>query len=642
MAFGKLLFIYRNIAYKKDDEKGNITKITEKAKKTKKDENTKNKALSQDILINKLYKKGICLTKSSLSKYERDVLKNQKELWGNSKEDTTISNAVEQMFWDEYEKSYMDNQTAFVKALNDAVIKGANTRAQGDEMIFSETTKNFLLQIINQNEFNSIIERLIYHAKQKDFSIYETDEEYIASLNHQIGEPQTKKIKFLPGNTYTLPEFNYLDFIGRKKEIADLNVMVDSISGQILPKAPIIIYGEEGIGKTALAIHFARQYTDRKNSKAYYLSFERSMYETILETFAPLHSSTRESYLRWSANKPADWKLFSDVIHVLSSATNFQDILIIDNIDYRPKQPSSLCLGNPDDISPKSFWELCHSFPKGKSGNTQLPAGFDLFTELSNIPAQLILITNSTPEKGNEHYIHLGAMPSADIEATAVSIWNKFKDDHRNLTEQQLISAINRFSVLVNNNTLAVTLFAHTACYYSGNPNLNNWLSSIYTFYKDRYSICKFLFEHSALNTSAKQFLYIASKSFRVSLTAVENASNGYIGNSGKYLRHLVSSGFMYYDRPQKVIYFHPYIQYFLDNYASKVNEVFNGNNQVSWNEASQDKDLFLFAANGINNDVLVPTLSQQFNSAIQIVDYDELEAVADDLKKIISTILDD
>ena len=418
--------------------------------------------------------------------------------------------------------------------------------------------------------------------------------------------------------------------------------MVDSISGQILPKAPIIIYGEEGIGKTALAIHFARQYTDRKNSKAYYLSFERSMYETIVGTFAPLLSSIRKDYFHSPANKPADWKLFSDVIHALSSATNFQDILIIDNIDYRPKQPSSLCLGNPDDISPKSFWELCHSFPKGKSGNTQLPAGFDLFTELSNIPAQLILITNSTPEKGNEHYIHLGAMPSADIEATAVSIWNKFKDDHRNLTEQQLISAINRFSVLVNNNTLAVTLFAHTACYYSGNPNLNNWLSSIYTFYKDRYSICKFLFEHSALNTSAKQFLYIASKSFRVSLTAVENASNGYIGNSEKYLRHLVSSGFMYYDRPQKVIYFHPYIQYFLDNYASKVNEVFNGNNQVSWNEASQDKDLFLFAANGINNDVLVPTLSQQFNSAIQIVDYDELEAVADDLKKIISTILDD
>ena len=53
-------------------------------------------------------------------------------------------------------------------------------------------------------------------------------------------------------------------------------------------------------------------------------------------------------------------------------------------------------------------------------------------------------------------------------------------------------------------------------------------------------------------------------------------------------------------------------------------------------------KELFLFAANGINNDTLVPTPSQQFNFAIQIIDYDELEAVADDLKKIISTILDD
>ena len=36
MAFGKLLFIYRNIAYKKDDEKGYTTK---------KDKNAKNKAL---------------------------------------------------------------------------------------------------------------------------------------------------------------------------------------------------------------------------------------------------------------------------------------------------------------------------------------------------------------------------------------------------------------------------------------------------------------------------------------------------------------------------------------------------------------------------------------------------------------------
>lgn len=597
-------------------------------------------------MIGRLYKKGIGLTKSSLSKYERDILKNQKELWGNSKEDTTISNAIEQMFWNEYKKSYMGNKMAFVKALNDAVNKGANTkistRGQSNKMIFSETTKNFLLQIINQNEFNNIINCLIYHAKEKDFSIYKTDEEYIASLNYQIEELQTKKIEFLPGNTYKLPEFTYLDFIGRNKEITDLNVMVDSISGQIRPKAPIIIYGDEGIGKTALAIHFARQYTDRKNSKAYYLSFERSMYETIVGTFAPLHSSTRESYLRWSANKPADPKLFSDVIHVLSSATNFQDILIIDNIDYKPKQPSSLCLGNPDDMSPKSFWELCHSFPKGKSGNTQLPADFDLFKELSSIPAQLILITNSTPQNGNEHYLHLEAMSSPDVEAIATSIWNKFKDEQNNLTEQQLISAVNKFSALVNNNTLDVTLFAHTACYYPGSPDLNNWLSSIYTFYKNRYCIYKFLFEHSALNTSAKQFLYIASRSFRVSLTAVGNASKGYIGDSNKYLKHLVSSGFMYFDYPQKVIYFHSYVQYFLDHYASEVNEVPSSDNQVSWGDASEDRDSFLFAANGININAPVPIPSQKFNSPIQIIDDDEIENLADDLKKIISTILDD
>ena len=131
-------------------------------------------------------------------------------------------------------------------------------------------------------------------------------------------------------------------------------------------------------------------------------------------------------------------------------------------------------------------------------------------------------------------------------------------------------------------------------------------------------------------------------KSFRVSLTAVGKASNGYIGNSKKYLRHLVSSGFMYYDRPQKVIYFHPYIQYFLDKYVAEVDEDSDGDHQVSWNEASQDKELFLFAANGINNDTLVPTPSQQFNFAIQIIDYDEFEALADDLKKIISTILGD
>ena len=382
MAFGKLLFILRNVAHKKNDDQDNTTKKTKK---------TKNKALSQDDLLDALDGKITRITKSSLSKYERDILKNQKKLWGNSKENTAISSALEQMFWEQYKESYKGNQTAFVKALIDAVNKGANTkistRDQSNKMIFSETTKNFLLQIINQNEFNNIINCLIYHAKEKDFSIYKTDEEYIASLNYQIEELQTKKIEFLPGNTYKLPEFTYLDFIGRNKEITDLNVMVDSISGQIRPKAPIIIYGDEGIGKTALAIHFARQYTDRKNSKAYYLSFEHSMYETILETFAPLHSSTRESYLRWSANKPADPKLFSDVIHVLSSATNFQDILITDNIDYKPKQPSSLCLGNPDDMSPKSFWELCHSFPKGKSGNTQLPADFDLFKELSSIPA---------------------------------------------------------------------------------------------------------------------------------------------------------------------------------------------------------------------------------------------------------------
>lgn len=635
MAFGKLLFIYRNIAYKKDDEKGYTTKTTK---------NTKNKALSQDLLIGRLYKNGIGLTKSSLSKYERDILKNQKGLWGNSKEDTTISNAVEQMFWDEYKESYMKNQAAFVKALNDAVIKGANTQAQGDKMIFSETTKNFLLQIINQNEFNNIINRLVFHAKEKDFSIYETDEEYIASSNYQKENRTTEKIKFLPGNTYTLPEFNYLDFIGRKKEIADLNVMVDSISGQILPKAPIIIYGEEGIGKTALAIHFARQYTDRKNSKAYYLSFERSMYETIVGTFAPLLSSIRKDYFHSPANKPADWKLFSDVIHALSSATNFQDILIIDNIDYKPQKESR----NSDDIKPKSFWELCCSFPKGISGDTQALADFDLFEELSNIPAQLILITNSTPEKGNEHYIRLEAMPSADIEATAVSIWNKFKDDHRNLTKQQLISAINRFSVLVNNNTLAVTLFAHTACYHSNTPNLHNWINSLCALYKDTYSIYKFLFEHSALNVCAKQFLTIISYSYRIRFTAVVRACKNAIGDFDEYLKHFVKSGFMYYDCSQMAIYFHPYMQYFFDRYADEIHDDdSDAANYVSWFDVCDDKGLFLLLSNKINNNIadqLTPSQIKQIgsNDKLEVAeDVLGLENLADDLRKIIPRILE-
>ena len=230
-------------------------------------------------------------------------------------------------------------------------------------MIFSETTKNFLLQIINQNDVNEVIDLLIYHAKKKDFSSFETDEEYIASLNCQIAKSQTKKTELLPGNTYTLPTFTNLAFIGRDKEIADLNVMLDSIPDQTRPKAPIIIYGEEGIGKTALAIHFARQYTDRKNSKAYYLSFERSMYETIVGTFAPLLSSTREDYFHWSANKPADRKLFSDVIDVLSSTTHAYDIIIIDNIDCNPKQRNTLSLGNSDDTAPQKLLGIMPFLP---------------------------------------------------------------------------------------------------------------------------------------------------------------------------------------------------------------------------------------------------------------------------------------
>ena len=619
MALGKLLFILRYVNY-------GSTKTG------------KYKPQSQDHLVNELAERGIYISKPTLSKYERDVQSNQQSVWGEAKGTEQI---LKKFFYDIYDSKYHNVESSFVRALNNAVNIGATPSAK-NQIIFSQTTKDFLLGIINHNSVDNIIERLIYHAKDKDFSIYKTDEKYIASLNYQIGEPQTKKIEFLPGNTYTLPEFTYLNFIGRKKEMADLNVMLDSILDQTRPKTPIIIYGEEGIGKTALAIHFARQYTDRKNSKAYYLSFERSMYETIVGTFAPLLSSTREGYFHWPANKPADLKLFSDVIGVLSSTTHAYDIIIIDNIDCNPKQHNPLSLGTSDDTAPKDFWELCRSFPKGESDDTQLLSDFDLFKELSNIPAQLILITNSTPQKGNEHYLHLEAMSSPDIETIATSIWNKFKDAQNNLTEQQLISAANKFSALVNNNTLDVTLFAHTACYYPGSPDLNNWLSSIYTFYKNRYCIYKFLFEHSALNTSAKQFLYIASRSFRVSLTAVGNASKGYIGDSNKYLKHLVSSGFMYFDYPQKVIYFHSYVQYFLDHYASEVNEVPSSDNQVSWGDASEDRDSFLFAANGINIDALVPIPSQKFNSPIQIIDDDEIENLADDLKKIISTILDD
>ena len=112
MAFGKLLFIFRNVAHKKNDDQDNTTKKTKK---------TKNKALSQDDLIDMLDRNILNITKSALSKYERDILKNQRGLWGNSKEDTAISSALKSLFLEVFSSEYLNNKSAFVMALNNAV-----------------------------------------------------------------------------------------------------------------------------------------------------------------------------------------------------------------------------------------------------------------------------------------------------------------------------------------------------------------------------------------------------------------------------------------------------------------------------------------------------------------------------------------
>ena len=200
MALGKLLFILRHVNYGS----------------TKKGEY---KPQSQDHLVDELVGRGIHISKSTISKYERDEQPNQQSVWGEAKSTEQI---LKKLFYDIYDSKYHNVESSFVRALNNAVNIGATPSAKNGQIIFSQTTKNFLLGIINHNSVDNIIERLIYHAKDKDFSIYKTDEEYIASLNHQIEETQTKKIELLPGNAYTLPEFTYLDFIGRNKEITDL------------------------------------------------------------------------------------------------------------------------------------------------------------------------------------------------------------------------------------------------------------------------------------------------------------------------------------------------------------------------------------------------------------------------------------
>ena len=165
------------------------------------------------------------------------------------------------------------------------------------------------------------IPELLAQIQTVDISKLEIIADYLNREVAAFGQYVTESHLYLPPLT-ALGD----DFVGREAEL-------QSIHSQIFSKKPVYLSGLGGMGKTELAVRFAREYS---GGTVYFAHFSESFTKTITAMFSGV-------YPRLPADQPqpSDTEQYNTVISLLEKCGE-KDILIIDNMDANQREWNEL------------------------------------------------------------------------------------------------------------------------------------------------------------------------------------------------------------------------------------------------------------------------------------------------------------
>lgn len=144
----------------------------------------------------------------------------------------------------------------------------------------------------------------LYGLCQKKFFNLQNISSYISECTHQL--------------VSTLPSTIGSDFVGRQQQFKDIQQMLEQYT------QPIFLWGVGGIGKTELAIEFARRYYPQNS---HFVVFTESIRKTILS----MGFQNVFSY-QWENDDINGTMQYKDKLNWLGQY-NFNELLIIDNFD---------------------------------------------------------------------------------------------------------------------------------------------------------------------------------------------------------------------------------------------------------------------------------------------------------------------
>lgn len=190
------------------------------------------------------------------------------------------------------------------------------------------------------------------------------------------------------------------DFVGREAEL-------QSVHSQIFSRKPVYLSGLGGMGKTELAVRFAREYS---GGTVYFAHFSESFTKTITAMFSGVYPR-----LPNDQPQPSETERYNTVISLLEKCGE-KDILIIDNMDANQSEWNDL---------------MCD------------PA----YKKLCSMKLRLLITTR---------FEHDRAIPINRMEDE--TLFEIFKKHGTDLTEAEMIDLIDE----VNGHTMTIDLIART------------------------------------------------------------------------------------------------------------------------------------------------------------------------------------
>ena len=156
------------------------------------------------------------------------------------------------------------------------------------------------------------IPELLAQIQTLDIGKLETIADYLNREVAAFGQYVSESHLYLPPLT-ALGD----DFVGREAEL-------QNIASQIFSRKPVYLSGLGGMGKTELAVRFAREYS---GGTVYFAHYSESFTKTITAMFSGVYPRLPDNQ-----SQPSEAEQYNTVISLLEKCGE-RDILIIDNLD---------------------------------------------------------------------------------------------------------------------------------------------------------------------------------------------------------------------------------------------------------------------------------------------------------------------